>query len=228
MKVDAVLGSMLVIVGIVVFLMGAMMPYRRDLPEFQRLYAQLGPGQSREFHALRAEFETPAKRLEDYGLTSALIAALVSTLRSLRSLMMKLPPSPWMAVLLGVVAVAATVAGETAQLFLDAWRGEFPWWADSLGIPLAGMPFVFVALCVWVLCNAWLTLWRPLATQKFRRVLRIAVLGAMGGVTLIALGAPVVGGAFLRIPVVVAWAAFYLAIVRCWDVAEPTTVGTVC
>lgn len=198
------------------------MPYHRDPVEFQRRYSQLGPGQSREFHALRAEFETPAKRLEDYGLSVALMAALLACARPLRRQVIKLRSAPWTAALLGFVASAVTVAAEAAQLFLDAWRGEFPWWADSLGIPLAGLPFVFVALCVWALCNEGLMLWRLRASRKFLKVLRLGVLIATSGVTFFIMGTPIVDGDFLSIPVCLGWTAFYVAIVRCWEAAEAT------
>jgi hypothetical protein len=56
------------------------------------------------------------------------------------------PAHRWKVLTLGLAAAFLTTIAYVVSLFLDASRDAFPPWADSLGIPLAGVPFMFVFL----------------------------------------------------------------------------------
>ena len=52
-------------------------------------------------------------------------------------------------VLLGFSAAILTAAGYIGDLFLEFSRGSYPHWADSLSIPLAGVPILFFIFTSW-------------------------------------------------------------------------------
>ncbi len=60
------------------------------------------------------------------------------------------PSQKWQLVTLGLCLPFVTVIGFIFDLFLGMARSEFPSWADSLGIPLMGVPVQLVILLGWV------------------------------------------------------------------------------
>jgi len=46
-------------------------------------------------------------------------------------------------------ASVAVVAASVGSLYLDFERGVFPSWADSIAIPLMGMPLLAIVLVLW-------------------------------------------------------------------------------
>jgi len=124
-------------------------PYT-DEATYERRYLAMGAGDSEKFFALRREMLTPKYRLLDRGWTLIAVALLlapgaVTHWRRLRS-----PASKPLIVGVGIVAVLGSLGAEVFKLMRDFERGEFPHWADSLGIPLFGMIFIAAALCAWV------------------------------------------------------------------------------
>lgn len=98
-------------------------------------------------------------QLEDYGWTLLILAVVAGVARArglhfgaLKS--MKTPSRPLKVFLLSTLAAALSTAACTASLFIDFGRQAFPPWADSLGIPLMGIPFTFIALLL-VACLLW-------------------------------------------------------------------------
>ena len=103
-------------------------------------------GDSKAYYAARTEALTPKYRLQDYGATS-LVFGLILALCSWRRL--SAPKSTLGFLVLAVVAPLLTAAAFAFDLFQGQARWEFPSWADSLGIPLMGLPVLLVAGLIW-------------------------------------------------------------------------------
>lgn len=109
--------------------------------------ASVPEGDSKAYHEARAKALTPKYWLQDYGFTLAIVAVVVAVLCRKRGL-----SAPGSRAGFAVVALAApllTAAGLAFDLFQGFERREFPPWADSLGIPLAGVPVITLALLIW-------------------------------------------------------------------------------
>lgn len=115
----------------------------------------LGPGKSKEYRELRKLYLSESITYQNYGMTLMIAGAFIP-LFARRTTVAQLPEKRFAVALFGTLAAMATIGVEVGSLFLDMSRGEFPWWADSIGIPLSGMPFVFLGLLCWVGFHVWL------------------------------------------------------------------------
>ncbi len=107
---------------------------------------------SDRFHENRDKFLTHKYLFQDYGATF-LILGIASLLLFGANKPVTAPSSKLKIALVGFTAALFTVIGYVGDLFVEAFRGSFPWWADSLGIPLAGAPVLaFIFIC-WVILN---------------------------------------------------------------------------
>ena len=109
----------------------------------------LSAGQSAEYWQLRDAMLSPKFQLQDYGGTLIAVAVgvfLVSRKgwRNLRS-----PRSRAALLAVAVTLPFLTVGAYVFDLLLAFGRGEFPHWADSMGIPLMATPVLLVVLLVW-------------------------------------------------------------------------------
>ena len=50
---------------------------------------------------------------------------------------------------MSLLLTVITAGGFVFDVLQDFYRNEFPYWADSLGIPLAGVPVILIVLFVW-------------------------------------------------------------------------------
>lgn len=145
MKFSAIL---LLIGAVMIGYAYSLTPYK-DETLFMERYMALSDGQSTEYWKLRDEMLTPKFQLQDYGGTLVAIAAVIfiGTRKGWRQL--KSPTSR--ATLFGVAFAAPflTVGAYVFDLFQRFDRGEFPHWADSMCIPLMGVPVLLVVLFVW-------------------------------------------------------------------------------
>lgn len=139
----------LVILGAIIVGSSAFMPAYTDEAAYQREYMSLSPGQNEEYWALRDKMLTQKYKLQDYGGTVIVLG--LTALLFVREKRIKVVAPKSRAVLVGIAVAApfVSVAAFVFDLFQGAGRGEFPHWADSLGIPLMGAPFLFVSLAVW-------------------------------------------------------------------------------
>lgn len=126
----------------------SIVPYK-DEELFMERYMALSVGQGEEYSKLRDEMLTPKYPLQDYGgtLVAMAVVIFVATRKDWRQL--KSPNTR--ARLLGIAFVAPllTASAFVFDLFQSYARGEFPHWADSMGIPLMGVPVLFVVLLLW-------------------------------------------------------------------------------
>ena len=109
----------------------------------------LSNGQSNEYWKLRDEMLTPKFQLQDYGGT--LIALSIGVLLVSRMGWRHLKSPRSRATLFGLAFAAPflTVGSYVFDLEQGFARGEFPHWADSMGIPLMDAPVQFLVLLVW-------------------------------------------------------------------------------
>lgn len=123
-------------------------PYT-DEALFNERYMALSVRQIDEFWKLRDEMLTPKFRLQDYGGTFIAFAIGLFFVPYKGWRQLKSPPSRAMLIGIAFFAPLLTVGGYVFELFQAFDRGEFPHWADSMSIPLMGVPFLFVVLLIW-------------------------------------------------------------------------------
>jgi hypothetical protein len=116
---------------------------------FNERYMALSAGQSDEFWKLRDEMLTPKFQFQDYGGTFVALAVVLFFFSRKGWGQLKSPSSR--ATLIGIAFFAPllTAGSYVFDLFQAFDRGEFPHWADSMGIPLMGTPVLLVVLLVW-------------------------------------------------------------------------------
>ncbi|WP_051089028.1 hypothetical protein [Teredinibacter turnerae] len=101
---------------------------------------------SNKFYELRDEYLSNKYKFQDYGFT-LLILGCASLILFGNGLTVNAPTSNFKVALVGFGAALLTVSGYVGDLFLEFFRGSYPWWADSMGIPLMGVPvfsFIFI------------------------------------------------------------------------------------
>jgi hypothetical protein len=143
------LSAILLLIGIA--LIGyaySLAPYK-DAALFAERYMALSDGQSTEYWQLRDEMLTPKFQLQDYGGTLVAIAAVVFIVSRKGWRQLRSPNSRATLFWIAFAAPFVTVGAYVFDLFQGFDRGEFPHWADSMGIPLLGVPVMLVVLLVW-------------------------------------------------------------------------------
>ena len=142
--------SALILGGAALLAYAFSMPPYIDEAAFTAKYMQMSAGQSEQYWALRESMLTPRFKLQDYGITAILLGLGLGLfqMRGLRG-----PAKGSSLVALAFAVPFLTVGGYVVDLFLGQARGEFPHWADSLGIPLMGAPVMLVILLGWALLH---------------------------------------------------------------------------
>jgi len=125
-----------------------MKPYT-DEDFFEKKYMELSSGQSKEYFELHDSVLTSKYRIQDAGITFFSIALLFGLVFKLGSNSFKSPRTKSGFVLLALCLPFFTVTGYVFDLVQGMYRQEFPHWADSLGIPLAGAPIQLIILLAW-------------------------------------------------------------------------------
>jgi hypothetical protein len=163
------------------------------------------------FYKLREEYLTPKYRLQDYGLTLILLASGLSLVFH-KGWQTYTPDKKSEIAIIGLVAVFSTTIAVVGDLFLDGFRGEFPWWADTLIIPLMSIPPLFAFLFIWfaIQLTGFFGTFKtnvPLSIQKFNGpVLLYAIqLVAMLVITVVI----IFEGAFWFLAPAILWCAFF-------------------
>jgi hypothetical protein len=108
---------------------------------------------ARKYWAVRDAELTPKFTLQDYGATAITLLAALLVLRVSYGVKswsdfaaLQTPNHRLKVLVLGAAAASVTTAAYVVSLLVDASRDAFPPWGDSLGIPFAGVPFIFVVL----------------------------------------------------------------------------------
>lgn len=107
---------------------------------------------SDKFYELRDQYLSLKYRVQDYGFTF-LILGLATFVCFRRGTSINAPSSNGKLALVGFSAAALTTGAYIGDLFLEFYRGSYPWWADSLGIPLMGVPVLAILFFGWAALN---------------------------------------------------------------------------
>ena len=124
-----------------------------DTDLFNTKYMELTMGQSQEYYDLRQSMLTPKYYLQDIGILLILLSSLFFFLKKIGKNSIKTPKSKTMFIILALFLPVLTTGGFIFDLMQAMFRGEFPHWADSLGIPLMGTPIIFISLLFWSLIH---------------------------------------------------------------------------
>ncbi|HHH53237.1 MAG TPA: hypothetical protein ENK91_06230 [Bacteroidetes bacterium] len=139
----------ILLIGLIVFSYSLSLDPFTDNEVFNQKYSELSVGQSKEFFELRDSMLTPKYHLQDIGISLILISTLILIFFKMGNGYIKSPPKKYLFIILAVLLPFLTVSGFVFDLSQGMFRNEFPHWADSLGIPLAGVPFQFIILLIW-------------------------------------------------------------------------------
>jgi hypothetical protein len=120
-----------------------------NIEVFNQKYMELSVGQSNEFYELRESMLTPKYYLQDIGITMLLISIILLIFLKIGNGYIKSPKNKILFMVLAILLPLITVIGFIFDLFQGIYRNEFPHWADSLGIPLAGVPIQLIFLLIW-------------------------------------------------------------------------------
>jgi hypothetical protein len=152
-------GFLLILVGLALLSYSfSMEPYSNE-EEFYKLYMAidrevLGREKSSEtFHSLRDTYLTNKYRFMDYGITLASLGLFLCLFFWNGWNRFKAPDRNWKIALIGFGAAFCTTAAYVGDLFTEFFRGSYPHWADSLGIPLSGIPVLGAIFLVWATVN---------------------------------------------------------------------------
>lgn len=107
-------------------------------------------GNSEAYFIARDQAVSAKFKLQDYGVA---LMAFALALAAFRWRPFKAPSSRLGFVSLAAAAPFLTVAGFVFDLIQAQARWEFPPWGDSLGIPLMGVPVMFLAGLVWAFAH---------------------------------------------------------------------------
>lgn len=137
----------LLLLGLAMLVYSMRLPAYADEKAFLHRYGEMTAGDSAAFYALRDEMLTPKYKLQDYGICTLLLSGVLALRRRIWQMTTPRSTLPFIgaALLAPVLAAAAFVF----DLFQGQHRGEFPHWADSLGIPLMGVPVLFLVAFTW-------------------------------------------------------------------------------
>ena len=209
------LAAALLILGLALIWYASSMPAYTDEELFMERYMNMSAGQSEEYWKLRDEMLSPKYELQDYGGTLLMAAVVVFLVTRKGWASIKSPASQKTVVALAIGLPFLTVGGVVFDLILAYTRGEFPHWADSMSIPLLGVPVLFILLFVW--SSAHLGFLRggyrpttPLAVAVSPKAnWWLMLISAL--TVLLALECAVFGDYFYMVPGVV-WLYFYLSL----------------
>ena len=158
--------SMFVLFGICLFGYSLTLKPYTDGELFEKKYMSLSSGQSKEYFDLRDSMLTSKYRIQDTGITFFSISTLVWLIFKFGNNSFKSPRSTIGFVLLAICLPFISVSGYVFDLFQGMVRQDFPHWADSLGIPLAGVPIQLFILLFWSVVHLLFLRGSKISSQK--------------------------------------------------------------
>ena len=140
----------LIVIGVLVFCYSCTLKQYTNKAAYQNEYnnidrATLGREKSSQvFYAIKEKYSTSKHRIQDYGITLFLLGWILLGITKNNWSNVRSPDRKVKLVLLGYGAALLTMFGSVGDLLLQLMRGNYPHWADSLGIPLSGFPLLTV------------------------------------------------------------------------------------
>lgn len=206
---------------VILFIAGSIMIYSSETmsplkneASFQSKYSQMGPGDSEKYFQLRDEQLTGKYRFFDVGLSLSTLSLIMLILSHYWS-KIKSPPNKLLTLAVGLFAVGFTYFSEMYVLTMEADRNSFPWWADTLAIPAAGVFMICLILFFWVLAHSTLMLSGYRNSSYLSSVFNKSInkwLGFVSSCTIIVIGLYLYYGSALHIITGMVWLYFYLSL----------------
>ena len=154
------INRLLQIAGIIILIIGIGLiikstSYQRYTNEkaYHDKYMELKKGDSEKFYKLKEEYLTPKIDFENYGITSIILGLGILTISVIGLNRLRTPSKKIWIVIIGIIAALITNVGSVGGLFLEMSRDSYPHWADTLMIPLMGVPILIFISLVWVGLN---------------------------------------------------------------------------
>ncbi len=151
-KQNILIGTIFLI-GILTLLYSFTLEPYIDIKAFHQKYMTLTVGQTKEFYVLRESMLTPKYYLHDFGILLILLSFILFIFLKLGKGYIVTPKNKFLTVLLALSLPILTTSGFVFDLFLGMERNEYPWWSDTLAIPLSGTPVIFIFLLLWSLLH---------------------------------------------------------------------------
>ena len=172
---------------------------------------------STEFAALRDEYLTPKFMVENYGLTTLILGIIILIMSSMGYERVKTPSNRIWLVSVGVFSSVLICLAYVGDLFFEMYRGSYPHWADSLGIPLMSVPFILFIFLIWTgIILIWIkspfisgVALLPLNLRRSDKFLLIVLF-----LTILILVYLLVIGSFWMIMPCASWIYFYMSIIQ--------------
>ena len=171
---------------------------------------------SKQFHALRDGQLTNKYKVQDYSLTVFSIGLALLFFFMFGGMSATSFRSKKKIIFLGIFSALITSFASYSSFMLDFNRGEFPWWVDSLGIPIFTQE---IPLIIFLLI--WATIHSRFVRGSFEcgnPVLRLNVLKSnywlsfIAFLSLLLLIDSTVRGSFMMVIPGVLWIYFYLSL----------------
>lgn len=140
-KVLLVMIVLFLAVGAIGFFYSLKLPAYKDGTFYQSQYMAISiepssQDASKKFHELRDSQLTNKYKTQDYSLTTFFIGVALLGFILLGGNQATSFKSKKKIIFLGIFSALIASGASFFSLMLDFDRGEFPWWADSLGIPI--------------------------------------------------------------------------------------------
>ena len=145
---------LIIVVGVFIFGYAWSLPvYKNETEYYNKLSELTAERNSNEYFKLRDESLTIKYLLEDYGLTLISVGLVLMVVFRKGWREFSSPKRKYMIMLIGLSAAFLTTAFTVFSLIMDAGRDAFPPWADSLAIPLIGIPVLGAVLIGWAVLH---------------------------------------------------------------------------
>lgn len=135
-----------IIIGTISVIYSTQIPTFTDSELFQQKYASINYD-TKAFFQLREQMSTYKYPVQDYGGTLIVIGMTLLLITKLKLFIT--PQSTWKIVGTTLFVPFLTIAAYIFDILKISHRVEVPWWADSLGIPLAASPILLGTLLTW-------------------------------------------------------------------------------
>ncbi|TGM61737.1 hypothetical protein [Leptospira vanthielii] len=131
-------------------------------------YFKLKSGQTEQFILLKEKYRTSKYIHHDVGL-----ALIVFSILSFLTYRYRIKYNEIILrsnlYALGLFTVTFTIFSEIAVIFRDYNRGEYPHWADSLGIPIFQLLILGIIMIIWVIIHNYLY------TKTERKLIKLSI-----------------------------------------------------
>ena len=150
-------GMTILMIGIILF--GISLGQKRyfNKSEFSNKYEMINPQQNHaeeNYYTLREQYLTSKTDFENYGISLILLGLIIYGIVVFDYRKIKTPKTKQAVIGIGLVAVLLTTIAYVGDILLEMYRGHYPYWADSIAIPLMKVPFLILLMIVWVGLNS--------------------------------------------------------------------------